>query len=97
MIVSNTELLFRFSKDHASTRKSLSTWKKIVEESTWKNKMDVLNSFPDAKMIKNNRARFEIHHNKFRLIAEVFYDKGAVKVRFIGPHSEYDKIDPSTI
>jgi mRNA interferase HigB len=97
MIVLNTELLFRFSRDHASTRKSLATWKKITEQSIWKNKMDVLTSFPDAKMIKNNRARFEIQHNKYRLIAEVLYDKSAVKIRFIGTHSEYDKIDSSTI
>lgn len=97
MIINNTRLLALFARNHASTRKSLLTWERIVEESTWKNKMDVLNSFPDAKMIRNNRARFEIQHNKYRLIAEVLYDKGIVKIRFIGTHSEYDRIDPSTI
>lgn len=97
MIVANSKLLSLFARDHATTRKSLLTWQRIVEESTWKNKMDVLRSFPDAKMIKNNRARFEIQHNKYRLIAEVLYDKGVAEVRFIGTHSEYDRIDPAII
>ena len=97
MIVVNIKLLSLFARDHATTRKSLLTWQRIVEESTWKNKMDVLRSFPDAKMIKNNRARFEIQHNKYRLIAEVLYDKGVTEVRFIGTHSEYDRIDPAII
>lgn len=97
MIVSNIRLLSIFARNHASTRKSLLTWERIVEESTWKNKMDVLRSFRDAKMIKNNRARFEIQHNKYRLIAEVDYADGIVEIRFIGTHSEYDKINPSTI
>ena len=97
MIVVNIKLLSLFARDHATTRKSLLTWQRIVEESTWKNKMDVLRSFPDAKMIKNNRARFEIQHNKYRLIAEVLYDKGVAEVRFIGTHSEYDRIDPAII
>jgi mRNA interferase HigB len=97
MLINNIRLVALFGRDHASTRKSLSTWQQMVEESTWENKMDVLRSFPDAKMIKNNRARFEIQHNKYRLIAEVLYDKGIVKVRFIGTHSEYNRIDPSTI
>ena len=97
MIVSNIKLLSLFARDHATTRKSLLTWQRIVEESTWKNKMDILHSFRDAKIIKNNRARFEIQHNKYRLIAEVDYSDGVVEIRFIGTHSEYDKIDPSTI
>ena len=97
MVVSNIKLLSLFARDHATTRKSLLIWQRIAEESVWINKMDVLRSFPDAKMIKNNRARFEIQHNKYRLIAEVLYDKGIVEVRFIGTHSEYDRINPSTI
>lgn len=97
MIVTNIRLLFLFAREHASAQKSLLTWQRITEEATWKNKMDILNSFRDAKMIKNNRARFEIQHNKYRLIAEVLYDKGIVEIRFIGTHPQYDKIDPSTI
>jgi len=44
--------LIDFSKKHATTRKSLSSWKAITENATWKNKQDVLPAFPKAKMIK---------------------------------------------
>lgn len=97
MTINNLRLLALFAREHASTRKSLLTWQRIVEESVWRNKMDVLHSFRDAKMIKNNMARFEIQHNKYRLIAEVDYSDAVVEIRFIGTHTEYDKIDPSTI
>jgi mRNA interferase HigB len=48
-------------------------------------------------MIKNNRARFEIVHNKYRMVAEVYYGQNRVDIRFIGTHSEYDQINASTI
>ncbi len=97
MLIINTRLLDVFARDHASVRKSLATWKKATKEATWKKKQDVLISFPNAKMLKCNRARFEIQHNKYRLIAEVFYEDGLVEVRFIGTHTIYDNIDPLTI
>lgn len=97
MNIIGLELVDSFAKEHADARKSLGTWKKEVRNAVWKKKQDVLASFPNAKMVKNNRARFEIVHNKYRLVSELFYNDGFVEVRFIGTDSGYDKIDPSTI
>jgi mRNA interferase HigB len=86
-----------FGKKHANARKSLTTWKNVVLLARWNNKQEVLADFPKAKMIKNNRARFEIVHNNYRLIAHIRYEEQFVEIRFIGTHNEYDRIDPETV
>jgi mRNA interferase HigB len=97
MLIIFLKKLNDFGKSHANARKSPAVWKLIVEEADWKSKQDVLRDFPKAKMIQNNRARFEIVHNSFRLIAHIYYDDKIVEIRFIGTHNEYDRIDPATI
>ena len=89
--------LIDFSRKHADCRKSLAGWKAVTENAAWKKKQDVLNDFPNAKMIKNNRARFEIKHNTYRLIAQIDYDDKIVQIRFLGTRNEYDKINPEII
>ena len=89
--------LMEFAKNHANARKSLATWKSVVQLACWKKKQDVLIDFPRAKMIANNRARFEIVHNLYRLIAHIDYQDQIVEVRFIGTHNEYDKINAAII
>lgn len=97
MKILNSLLLLDFSKKHTDAKKSIQVWQKIVVNANWKSRSDVLFDFPRAKMLKGKRARFEIVHNKYRLIGEILYEEQIVVVRFIGTHKEYDKIDPVTV
>ena len=91
------EKLTSFGSKHADARKSLATWQDVTARANWKSRADVLKDFTNAKMIKNNRARFEIRHNSYRLIVYINYEIKTVFIRFIGNHAEYDRIDPETI
>ena len=97
MLIVYLDKLNAYGKKHANARKSIATWVHTVENTTWKKKQEILDDFPKAKMIKNNRARFEIIHNTYRLIVHINYDAGTVIIRFIGTHSEYGRIDPETV
>jgi len=86
-----------FSLIHYDADIALRDWYFKATNSQWKNIVDVRNTFRTADYIRNNRYVFNIKGNKFRLCAIVLIPSQKIYIRFIGTHSEYDKIDCKTI
>ena len=47
--------------------------------------------------VGDNRVIFDLGGNKYRLVVHVSFAFGRVLVKFIGTHSEYDRIDPEIV
>ena len=63
----------------------------------WRSPVDVKRDFGNASILKDGRAVFNIAGNKYRLVVWINYAYRVVYIRFIGAHTQYDKIDAQTI
>ncbi len=89
--------LVRFWERHPETRTSLEHWFRLVRAAEWRSMQDVQATFPKAKILNGERARFEIHGGDYRLIAAFRFDIRIAFVKFVGSHAEYDRIDALTV
>ncbi|SFT50839.1 mRNA interferase HigB [Algoriphagus locisalis] len=89
--------LVQFYQKHPDSKSSIETWIAVTKHADWKKSLDILGDFPDADPVKNNRVVFNIARNKYRLIVQICYLRQWVFIKFIGTHSEYDKVDVSTV
>ena len=97
-IVSHRRLKeFYEASGHEDAKVPLERWYEIVEEAEWKNFAEVRSLFPSADFVGNQHYVFNIGGNKYRLVVVIKFIMGYVFIRWVGTHSEYDKIDCSTI
>ena len=89
--------LREFWEQHPDCEQQLTTWYRETIKSEWQTPNDVKKEYPAASIIAGNRVVFNIRGNNYRLIVKINYDYQVVWVRFIGSHSEYDRIDAATI
>ena len=75
----------------------LKTWYDTALSSEWKTPADIKMTYANASILKNSRMVFNIKGNSYRLVAKFNFEKQWIFIRFIGTHSEYDKIDANTI
>ena len=86
-----------FWEKHAEAEQPLRAWVKAVGAVQWKRPSDITLQFTTASVLKSRRVVFNIKGNDYRLVAAVAYRFGAVYVKFIGTHREYDRIDADTV
>jgi mRNA interferase HigB len=97
-IVSHRRLVeFYSSEGHGDAQAALERWYDIAEKAEWKNLSDIKADFPTTDYVGNQHYVFDIRGNKYRLVVVVKFTIGHIFIRFVGTHSEYDKIDVSTI
>ena len=84
-------------RKHRAASGQISAWLSEAETARWSDPHALRERYPSASIIGNNRVVFNIRGNNFRLVTHVNYERGFVRVRFFGTHSEYDRIDASEV
>ncbi len=85
--------LREFWAKHADAEQPLKAWFAEVKAAKWQGPADVKAHYASASFVGSDRVVFNIGGNKYRLVVAIRYDVGIVFIRFIGKHSEYDRID----
>lgn len=97
MRVLSRKTLQQFWEQHRDVKPALEAWFDEVCQSRWQNPTQIKERYPSADILPGNRVVFNIKGNHYRLVVKLHYNTGIVYIRFIGTHTEYDRIDAETI
>jgi len=93
MNVISKRTLVQFYEIHPSAKTALEVWHSDARRSEWKTPEDIKQVYASASFLADNRVVFNIKGNDYRLIVHVDYKRKIVRVKFIGTHAQYDKIN----
>ena len=93
MRVFSKSTLRKFWERHPDAQQALDEWYKTAVRARWDNPAAVTERFPNASILSNDRVVFRLRGGSYRLVAHINYEHGRVFVRFVGSHSEYERIN----
>ncbi len=91
------KILREFWEKYNDAEDQLKTWFKEASKANWKTPTDIKEEYARASILKQSRVVFNICGNKYRLIVEINYVRQWIFIRFIGTHTDYDKINAEKI
>lgn len=97
MRIFTEQILKEYAETHPEAKVAIQEWVTKVRKSDWKCFADVKATFNSADNIGNQHYVFNLKGNNFRLVVVIKFTIHFVYVRFIGTHTEYDKIDCKNI
>lgn len=84
-------------KDQRAIKAALEAWFHEAAKAEWRNPADVQRSYRSASTVSTDRVVFNIRGNDYRLVTAIDYSRQIVFIKWIGSHSDYDKIDVRTV
>jgi len=97
MNVISKKTLILFYENHPQAKTPLEVWHSDVRKAQWDSPDQIKREYSSASFLRDNRVVFNIKGNDYRLIVHIDYKRKIVRVKFIGTHSEYDKINAEEI
>ena len=97
MNIISKRTLVQFYEKHIQAKTPLEVWHQDAKKAEWKTPDDIKKVYSSASFLEDNRVVFNIKGNAYRLVVHVDYLRKIVRVKFIGTHSEYDKINAKEI
>ena len=97
MHVVSLKKLREFWQRHEASEQVLRAWYHEACRASWKSFAAIKEQHRSADCLPGNRVVFNIKGNHYRLIAKIHYNTGRLFIRFVGTHTEYEKIHAETI
>ncbi len=95
--LSTLKLFWKERPEYIDAKSQTLAWYRFTLQADWSTPSDVKHDFGNASVLKDGRVVFNIAGNKYRLVVWINYTYRVVYIRFIGTHSQYDKIDVQNI
>lgn len=96
MKIVSVKILKDFWQLHPDSEQHLKAWVEEVKHANWMQPADIKSKYRNASVLKNRRVVFNIKGNHYRLIVAIAYQFGAVYIKFVGTHAQYDEVDAET-
>ncbi len=82
---------------HPDYEQQLKSWYQEAAQAKWKLPAVIKKQYPSASILDENRVVFNIKGNHYRIVVKINYEYQIIWIRFVGTHSQYDKIKADKI
>jgi mRNA interferase HigB len=89
--------LLEYCRKYPLASQGLKEWYYELLKSEFRNFNEIKKVYGSVSVVGDDRVVFNIMGNKYRLVVRIVFEFKAIQIKWFGTHSEYDKLDVSTI
>jgi mRNA interferase HigB len=97
MVIISKTIINAFIANDAKAGDAFISWYIKAKVANWSNFSEMKKTFNSLDAVGNDLYVFNIKGNNYRLIALIFFNIRTIYIKFVGTHSQYDKIDFSDL
>ena len=97
MFVFGKDIAEKYLSKHEILRPAYLKWIDTIESSTFNNHNELKAFYPKADYVGNERCVFDLKGNDYRMIVLAAFVGQTMFIRWVGTHSEYNKLKDCSI